>query len=56
MTRTRSQGLSLDTEGDLDAKLLFCLLQHRDHDLWSVVDSKDDVFDSGLSIHQAMYG
>lgn len=45
---TSAQWLGLDAEVDLDAKLLLGLLQHRHHDLWSVVDGEDDIGDSSL--------
>ncbi len=46
--RTSPQRLSLDAEGDCDAKFLLSLLQHGDHDLRTVVDGEDDVFDPSL--------
>jgi hypothetical protein len=47
---TRAKGLSLDAEGDVDAKLFFRLLEDRDHNLGPVVDGEDDVADAGLWI------
>lgn len=33
---------------DVDAKFFFGFFEDRDHDFGSVVDGKDDVFDSGF--------
>lgn len=46
---TRSaERFGFDAEVDVDAKLLLSLFEYRDHDLWSVVDSEDDVLDTRL--------
>lgn len=45
---TSSQRLRLNREGDFDTKLLLRLLEHRDHDLWTVVDREDNILDSSL--------
>lgn len=45
-----SERFSLDAEVNVDPELFFRLFQHRDHDFGSVVDCKDDVFDSSLGL------
>lgn len=47
-SRTSAERFGFDAEVDVDAKLLLSLFEYRDHDLWSVVDSEDDVLDTRL--------
>lgn len=43
-----AQRLSLDREGDLDVVEILVLLKNRYHDLRSVVDSENNIRNSGL--------
>ena len=52
---TRAQRLCLNRERDANPKLLLGLLQDGHHDLWSVVDSQDDVLDSGLWLSAVLW-
>ena len=44
----RTERLGLDGEGDGDTVLFLGLFEHGDHDFGSVVDSEDNVLDTGL--------
>lgn len=44
-----TERFGLDAEGDGDTVLLLGLLEHGDHDLGSVVDSEDNVLDTGFN-------
>ena len=46
--RTSAQRLSLNAEMDVDAEFLLGLLEDRNHNLGTIIDSQNDIGDAGL--------